>query len=103
MTAEDDARRDQDELMRVMRDDTGLSIADIAEALGWRYRDGKPARSKVQRVLTALKRDGLMEKKRGIWMLTKRGRQAVQEPDGAEPPAKRRRAAVQTEFDLDRK
>lgn len=103
MTAEDDARRDQDELMRVMREDTGLSIADIAEALGWRYRDGKPARSKVQRVLTALKRDGLMEKKRGIWMLTKRGRQAVQEPDGAEPPAKRRRAAVQTEFDLDRK
>jgi hypothetical protein len=105
MTAEDEARRDQDELMRVMRDESLLSIADIAEALGWRYRDGKPARSKVQRVLTALKRDGLMEKKRGIWTLTKRGRQAVQDPDGAEPPSTKRRRATpaQTEFDLDRK
>jgi hypothetical protein len=56
-------------------------------------------------VLTALKRDGLMEKKRGIWTLTKRGRQAVQDPDGAEPPSTKRRRATpaQTEFDLDRK
>jgi hypothetical protein len=51
----------------------GMSITDMAHALGWLLPDGGPARARVQRRLANLKKAGLIKPERGKWELTPKG------------------------------
>jgi hypothetical protein len=70
----------EDRVLRLLLDRPGLSYADMAVALGWRYAStNEPDKSKVTRTLDALAKDGLAKKDggrgdRGVWTLTKRGK-----------------------------
>jgi hypothetical protein len=54
-----------------------LSLAAMATELGWSYSDGKPYKTKVNRVLRALADLRLIEKRFDMWQLTKAGKQAA--------------------------
>lgn len=71
------ARSDQDTILITMLDGDGLSIAAIAERAGWLTLTGAPQKSKVHRLLTALKRDRLTVNDRGAWSLTPKGERAA--------------------------
>jgi len=55
----------------------GASLADLAQEVGWQTKDGKPYRSLVQRLLSALREDKLVKKESGRWVLTKAGIKAA--------------------------
>jgi hypothetical protein len=75
------ARTDRDTLLQVMLKNPNKSYSALAEACNWFYysRDAAgemttlPAKSKVQRNLDQLKKDGLVEISVGVATLTKRG------------------------------
>lgn len=67
------ARSDQDVLLIAMLDNQGASIASLAEKAGWLTGAGLAHKSKVHRVLTALKRDHMVVNKRGTWALSETG------------------------------
>ena len=69
--AENTAHSRQDELMAAMQNRPGSSLSELAREAGWLDAAGEPNKSLVQRTLTGLKADGLAEKKRGRWVLTK--------------------------------
>ena len=71
------ARAEQDELLSLMSEKPGLSLAAMATELGWHYSDGKPNKTKVNRALRALADLKLIEKRNGVWQLTKAGMQAA--------------------------
>jgi hypothetical protein len=72
-------RGHQDKLLAFMANNPGLTMRDLADKLGWVYANGKPNQSLVQRVMASLKKDKLVEKKRGRWTLTKSGKKAASE------------------------
>jgi DNA-binding PadR family transcriptional regulator len=82
----DAGRSREDQLLVLLADRPGLSIAEMAEALGWSYQNGDPNRSLVQRTLTSLKAEKLVEIKRGTYALTRKGREAAAEARGDVPP-----------------
>jgi DNA-binding MarR family transcriptional regulator len=55
----------------------GQSIADLANACGWRTSSGD--KSKVQRILKRLEKDKLVNTKRGVATLTEAGKAAANE------------------------
>jgi DNA-binding PadR family transcriptional regulator len=55
------------------------SIADLANACGWRTSSGDPDRSKVQRILKRLEKEKLVTTKRGVAALTGLGKIAANE------------------------
>jgi hypothetical protein len=71
------SHNEQNELMGAMSANEGKSLAELAEILGWYTIDGKPSKSKVQRVMNGLRNDRLVEKRRGRYELTKRGEDAL--------------------------
>jgi hypothetical protein len=66
-------REEQNRLLYAMLAHPQDSLADWAEACGWKYAD-KPAKSKVQRMLSALAEDKLVRKYRGRFVLTDAGK-----------------------------
>jgi hypothetical protein len=70
---EETGRQRQDELLALLQNQPALSLADIAEKLGWQHKDGRPNKQLAHRALTALLNDRLIEKKRGKIRLTKAG------------------------------
>jgi hypothetical protein len=72
----EDARGDEDTLLRAMLM-PNLSIADLANACGWRTSTGDPYKSKVQRILKRLEKDKLANTKRGVATLTEAGKAAA--------------------------
>jgi 5S rRNA maturation endonuclease (ribonuclease M5) len=72
-------RSDQDRLMRAMHDHPGASVADLAMACCWLGSDNQPQKSRVHRILTSLKAEKFVEKRRGTWTLTGKGQKAVGE------------------------
>jgi AAA domain len=74
--ATEDARTDEDTLLTAMLI-PGQSIADLANACGWRTSSGEAYKSKVQRVLKRLEKDKLVSTKRGIATLTEAGKTAA--------------------------
>jgi hypothetical protein len=65
---------DQDDVLRAMLDQPGLSVKGIAEDLLWNTMDGKPNKTKVYRLLKELAKGKLVEKRRdGHYVLTKKG------------------------------
>jgi hypothetical protein len=70
------ARSDEATLLRAMLI-PGRSIADLANACGWQTSTGEPYKSKVQRGLKRLEKDGLVTTKRGTATLTEPGKAAA--------------------------
>ena len=65
-------------VLQLLKNEPGISIAGIAEALLWRLPDGQsPAKAKAQRVLRRLRDAKLVKFSRGEWQLTEAGKQAV--------------------------
>jgi hypothetical protein len=75
--------RNRNALLCVMKNGPARSIAELAVALGWEYRNGDPNRSLVQRVLGQLKSEKLVEMKGKRYRLTKKGQEAVKELEDA--------------------
>jgi hypothetical protein len=75
---EEAARSDEDRLMFAMLDNPGASIAALLTELRWLHK------SRVSRVMARLKKDRLVEMKRGHWRLTRHGKA---EAKRAETPA----------------
>ena len=66
--------RDEDQLLKLLVDQPSYSVADMARAMGWFYATGEPYKTKVARVLAALKADGLAKKEGDRWQATRAGR-----------------------------
>lgn len=75
--AEDKGQKDKNKLLAMMAKMPGASIAVLAEKLEWFTKDGKPYKSLVQRLLDALKKDKLVKKQAGRWVLTTAGEKEV--------------------------
>ena len=65
------------ELLSLMREKPGLSLAFMAKELGWFYSNGSPNKTKVHRALHALVDAKLVTVKNSVWELTKAGREAA--------------------------
>jgi integrase len=75
--AENLGRQNQDKLLVAMLLSPGASLSDLAKALCWFHRDGKPYKSQVQRVVNTLQSEGLVKKENRRWTLTKSGDKAA--------------------------
>ena len=71
------ARRDEDLLLEALGSNGAASFADLAKDLRWYTAKGEPYKSKVQRTIARLKRDGLIKHERGRFMLTDKGKKAI--------------------------
>jgi DNA-binding MarR family transcriptional regulator len=74
--------RNENRVLLVLANQPGLSIAEMAQALGWAYRTGEPDKSRVFRALKTLEDDGLAKKRADHWEPTRAGREKA----GALPP-----------------
>jgi hypothetical protein len=77
---EANAEREEDELLAALTGKKALSIADLARACDWKFANGEPYKSKVQRVLGRLKsaKPALVKQERNRrWALTEEGRKAA--------------------------
>jgi hypothetical protein len=70
--------RDEDQILRILRDQPGESLATMATRLGWSYASG-PHKMRVSRVLVRLRHDKLAKQKRGKWVITNDGLDALKE------------------------
>jgi hypothetical protein len=75
--AENTGQKNKAQLLAAMAKMPGASLADLAKEVGWTTKDGKPYRSLVQRLLSALREDKLVKKESGRWVLTKAGIKAA--------------------------
>jgi len=71
------ARAKYDDLLVMMKDRPGLSLAGYAEALDWRYANGDFNKRLVQTAMTAMTKDKLIEKKNDRYYVSNRGRKAA--------------------------
>jgi DNA polymerase len=68
------SQKDENELVLARHNGAGsMSIAELAEAMGWILGNGDPHKSKVARVLKRLEKAKLMKNERGKWDLTEKG------------------------------
>jgi hypothetical protein len=74
-------RSDQDQVLKALEKLPGESLNKIAEHLGWRMRDGKPYGVRVGRALKKLANDGLVQKHRDEWVLSKDGQKELNKMD----------------------
>jgi hypothetical protein len=78
------SRRNQNLLLAVLQENNKLSLAQIAEKLGWHTKSGNLNRSLVYRTLQTLLDEKLIKKVRGDYELTKPGREAAGAADTAD-------------------
>ncbi len=76
---EDVVRKRQDELLVLLQKQPALSLAKMAEALGWKDGKGQPNKTLANRMLGDLIRDRLVVRKRGRIGLTTAGEKAAKE------------------------
>ena len=76
---EDVVRKRQDELLVLLQRQPALSLAKMAEALGWKDGKGQPNKTLANRMLGDLIRDRLVVRKRGRIGLTTAGEKAAKE------------------------
>jgi hypothetical protein len=78
-------RKEDDAVLLVMLEATGKSLAQWAALLGWRDRNGEPAKYRVQRAIQRLENGNLVRKLREQWRLTTSGKKEAERlKDGAE-------------------
>lgn len=89
ITAEDQEAFDrqglanQNYVLHAMLEHPGYSFTELAEHLQWRTMDGRPNKSKIQRVMNDLTKAKLTEKRRdGRYVLTNKGQKEAQELSG---------------------
>jgi hypothetical protein len=83
---EDAVRSNEDQVLLVLDQSPGLSMANIARALNWYSekinekgeKENVPMKSKVQRALDVLKEEKLAGTERGKWVLTPKGKTTAQ-------------------------
>ena len=75
--SENTGQNNKTQLLAAMAKMPGASLADLAKEVGWTTKDGKPYRSLVQRLLSALRENKLIKKEAGRWVLTKAGIKAA--------------------------
>ena len=75
-------RRDEDVVLRAVESHPGVSSNDMAKAIGWTLRDGRPYGVKVRRTLDKLAEAGLVHKHRDTWALTAKGEKELNALDG---------------------
>jgi AAA domain len=75
------SRYDEDQALERLAANPRMSIAELATALGWKRKEGKPNKSKAQRVLGRLQHDKLIKRERGRWEITEKGKQALKQKD----------------------
>jgi hypothetical protein len=75
----DRAREDEDRVLARLLAFPNLSMAEIAIGLGWTFKSGEAAKSRVQRAVDRLKgeKPALILKKRDKWTLTEKGKEAA--------------------------
>jgi hypothetical protein len=71
------SRFDEDLALRELARNPRASFADLASALNWYGKNGKPNRTKVQRILKRLQHDKLIKKDRGRYEFTDKGEKAL--------------------------
>jgi hypothetical protein len=76
---EEQTRRYEDQVLVLMKDKPGLSLAEMAKTLNWFYSNGEPHKTRVDRTLIKLKQQKLAKLERGSWQLTKEGVKAAEE------------------------
>jgi hypothetical protein len=76
-------REDEDSVLRAVDRSPGANPTDIARTLGWRLRGGALHHVKVKRALERLKKDKLVEDRRGGWHVTKNGQRDLNSADTA--------------------
>ena len=74
-------RRDADQVLGAIERQPGASSNDLAKALGWAMRDGRPYGVKVRRAADKLATDGLIHKHRDAWALTAKGEKELNTMD----------------------
>jgi hypothetical protein len=72
------SRCDEDMALKIVEGRPRVSFAELATELSWIARDGKPNRSRAQRVLGRLQHDKLIKKDRGRYEVTQKGQKALQ-------------------------
>ena len=78
-------RRDEDVVLRAIEAQPGASSNELAKAIGWQMRDGRPYGIKVRRAAERLAGDGLIQKHRGSWMLSRDGERELNRADRNAP------------------
>jgi hypothetical protein len=73
------ARDDEDRILVRLLGFPDLSMAEIAIGLGWTFKGGEAARSRVQRAIDRLSKEKppLVVKKREKWILSDKGKEAA--------------------------
>jgi hypothetical protein len=75
------SRADEDAVMGAIKEGKGgLSMVEIARALGWYTPNHEPSKSKVQRSLNRLKKVGFVKLERDRYTLTDKGAKAAKNP-----------------------
>jgi hypothetical protein len=75
------SRRHEDGLLRAIEKYPGASLRELAEALRWLDKAGKPVAEKVRRAAELLAREKLIVKHRGAWQLTPKGQRELNDLD----------------------
>jgi DNA-binding PadR family transcriptional regulator len=91
-------RRNQNRLLAVLKDNNRLSLAELANEVGWYMKDGNPNKSLVYRTLQTLLEEKLVKKVRGNYELTKAGKEAAGAADGGTPFTEPRRSKPSSSF-----
>lgn len=77
-TIETQSHHDENQVLILLDKQPKMSMADIAEACGWKSSNGKPAKSKVFRIIDRLRKEKLVVRERGGQnTLTDKGRGEV--------------------------
>ncbi len=69
---------DENTVLELLRQNPGISVADIAMNAGWISSKGTPAKSKVHRLLLNLKKDNLVRMFRKKWRITETGEKELE-------------------------
>lgn len=72
---------DMQRLVLLMSENPSASIASLAEAGNWTLANGNPHKSKVARLIAALKKQSLVTKELNTWVLSRKGKDAVKRID----------------------
>jgi hypothetical protein len=83
--AEEAGNDKQIKLLRVMKDNPAKSLAELAELLDFKYRNGEPNKSIVQRLLKNPIKDKLVEMRGNRHVVTPKGEKYLADMDAANP------------------
>ena len=77
------SRRDEDQVLYELAENPRASLAAMAMTQGWKMRDGRPNKPRVQRILDRLRREKLIkqERKGERYEITEKGKKVLKQKD----------------------